>query len=125
MKVERVTSIVIDDDIDLRDVFVELLEMHNIDVLGTGNNGLEAFELYQKFQPNIVFLDEFMPEFDGFYGLEKIRKYDPLAKIVWVTAATEKELKFDKNNITAVIEKPIDIDQVVSLVDKMMLGKVL
>ncbi|MDE1769163.1 MAG: response regulator [Thaumarchaeota archaeon] len=115
-----VTCIVIDDDIDLRDIFVELLGINNVTVLGTGINGHEAFELYKKFNPTIVFLDEFMPDFDGRYGMEKIRKYSPHANIILVTSATKNELKFHKDDITAMIEKPIQMDQLMAIVNKMM-----
>ena len=79
--------IVIDDDIDVIDAFSEYLKIKGIDVLGVGNNGKTAFDLYQKFRPDVVFLDAKMPKYDGFYGLEKILDYDPEAKIIVATAS--------------------------------------
>jgi DNA-binding response OmpR family regulator len=55
-----------------------------------------------------------MPYFDGFYVLEQIRKIDPKAKIIMVTAdkssATNKKLH--KVKPTDVIYKPYDIEQI-------------
>ncbi|WP_255486576.1 response regulator transcription factor [Candidatus Nitrosotenuis sp. DW1] len=71
---EMITAIVIDDDIDTVDVFCDYLEIVNVKVLGRGYNGKEAVELYRKHNPNVVFLDLMMPDYDGFYALEHIRK---------------------------------------------------
>jgi chemotaxis response regulator CheB len=40
-------AIVIEDDIELRELFVDLLRIHNVHVIGTGSNGKEAYELYK------------------------------------------------------------------------------
>ena len=52
-----------------------------------------------------------MPDYDGLYALENIRKIDPNSKVVMVTADTSSETesilkKFQPN---AVIHKPYDI----------------
>jgi DNA-binding response OmpR family regulator len=67
------TAIVIDDDLDLTEVLSELLELHDIRVLGIGYNGKDAVQLYKKYKPDIVFLDLMMPKYDGYYGLAGIK----------------------------------------------------
>ena len=114
------TAIVIDDEPDVRDVFSDCLSMYDVKVLGIGKNGKEAVELYKKFQPEIVFLDVLMPEFDGLYGLEKIREYDPESKVIVVTASidtvTRKELV--ERNASAVIWKPFDMKKVLQIIEQ-------
>ena len=83
--------IVIDSDLDIREVYSEFLRLKSIDVLATGNNGKDAVELYQKYRPDIVLMDLGMPDFDGFYGLENIRKTDPNAKVVINTGSAEHD----------------------------------
>jgi len=89
--------IVVDDDKDTVEVFCEYLEIKGIEVLGRGHNGREAVELFKEKKPEIVLLDVMMPEYDGFFGLKNIRKLDPNAKVIMVTADltsdTEKKLK--------------------------------
>lgn len=65
------TAIVIDDDHDIVDVFSDILQILQIDVIGKGYDGKEAVELYQKFTPDLVILDLMMPKYDGIYALER------------------------------------------------------
>ncbi|HEY8110109.1 MAG TPA: response regulator [Candidatus Nitrosotenuis sp.] len=115
-----ITSIVIDDDVDTVDVFCDYLEIVNVKVVGRGHNGKVAVELYQKHNPDVVFLDLMMPDYDGFYALENIRKINPTAKIVVVTADLRRDTT-NKLNIlkpTEVFIKPYDINKISELLSK-------
>ena len=46
--------IVIDDESDVSEVLCEFLKIKGIQVVGRGKNGKDAFELYKKFNPDIV-----------------------------------------------------------------------
>lgn len=109
-----ITCIVIDDDKNITKVFSEFLELIGIDVLAQGHTGDDAVSLYIKHRPEIVFTDIMMPDTDGFYGIEKIKEFDPDAKIVAVTAdiSSETEQRLNKMNITAVIYKPFNRDEI-------------
>lgn len=115
-----VTAIVIDDDIDTVDVFCDYLKLKNVEVLGKGHNGKDAFELYQKYKPDIVFLDLMMPDYDGFYGLENIRKANPSSKVVIITADLREETaeKLQKLKPTEVFIKPYDIEKITKLLER-------
>jgi len=115
-----ITAIVVDDDVDTVDVFCDYLQIVNVKVLGRGHNGKAAVELYQKYNPDVVFLDLMMPDYDGFYALENIRKINPAAKIIVVTADlrgdTAERLKVLKP--TEVFIKPYDINKISELLRK-------
>ncbi|MCZ6583270.1 MAG: response regulator [Thaumarchaeota archaeon] len=117
-----VTSIIVDDDFDTVEVFSEYLELSDIDVVGKGYNGKDAVDLYQKLKPDVVFLDVLMPDYDGFYALEKIRQLDHDAKIIMVTASltaqTEDMLK--DLNASAIIYKPYDINNIIETVHRVL-----
>lgn len=114
-----ITAIVVDDDEDIVAVFCEYLETIGVKVVGKGRNGKKAVELYQQQDPDVVFLDLIMPEYDGFYALENIRKINPHSRIVIVTAhMTESNVtKMNAFNPTKIFFKPFDLDQVKKLVD--------
>jgi CheY-like chemotaxis protein len=105
-----ITCIVIDDDRGITEMFSELLELMGLEVLACGHDGNEAISLYMKYRPDIIFTDIMMPNFDGFYGIEKIKEIDPDVKIVAITAdiSLEIEQRLNKLNIAAVIYKPFD-----------------
>ncbi len=112
-------AIVVDDDKNVRGVFTELLQIAKFDVIGTGSNGKEAAELYQKLQPDVVFIDAMMPQYDGFYGVEKIKAYDPDAVIVMVTGSINVDERLEQCNATAVLPKPIDINKIINVTSKL------
>ena len=111
-------AIVIDDNKDLLDVFVELLQLNGIDVIGSGVNGKEAVELYQKLHPDVVFIDALMPKYDGFYGLKKIRECNPNALVFLVTGSANIEKKLDGCTATAILEKPINMSKIMNAVNR-------
>ncbi len=114
-----IKAIVIDDDIDVRDLFVELLKMNNVEIVGVGANGKEAVDLFLAHRPAFVFIDYIMPEYDGLYGAKKIREVDPSAKIVLVSGSYFEEGKLD-DTVNAILKKPIEIGDVVSTINKMV-----
>lgn len=115
------TTIVIDDEHDNAAVFAEYLSLYNFDVLATGHDGKSAFELYQKLRPEVVFLDLMMPEYDGFYGLEKIKRFDPSAKVIIVTADASEAAtrRIALLGAGAVVYKPVKMNEILLAVKKL------
>ena len=111
---ESTTAIVIDDDITSVHLFRDVLEMIGVTVLASGYDGKAAVRLYERYSPDIVFTDIMMPENDGFYALKEIRKLDPHAKVVAVTAdcTNESATRLKELNVSAVVYKPFDIQDI-------------
>ena len=116
--------IVVDDDRGTLAVFNEFLEENGINILGEARNGKSAVELYKNCKPDVVLLDVLMPKYDGIYALEKIREFDPNAKVIMVTAdlTADTEEKMTQLNASAVIYKPYEIDRVLETIDKVNKG---
>ncbi|MCE9652154.1 MAG: response regulator [Nitrosarchaeum sp.] len=114
VKQKKSTILVIDDDPDAVNIFAEYLEIKGISSVERCTDGGKALEIFKKIRPEVVFLDIMMPDFDGFYLLDEIRKIDPQAKVIMVTAdqstATKKKLREIKP--TDVIYKPYEIKQI-------------
>ena len=117
-----VSVIVIEDNIDSMGVLCEFLQIKNLDVIGRGKNGQDAIKLYNQLRPDAVIMDVMMPEFDGYYGLEGIKKNDPNAVIVMVTAdktdITRKKLM--DLNASAILYKPNDVNKIKPTVEKLV-----
>lgn len=109
-----ITCIVIDDDANTTEVFSDILELIGLQVVGKGYDGNDAISLYKKHLPDVVFTDVVMPYADGFYALEKIREFDPNAKVIAVTAdfTMDVERRLKEMNVTAIIRKPFDQNEI-------------
>lgn len=112
------TVLVVDDNHDVLSLLVELLEIKKFQVVGTGRNGKEAVELYEKFHPDITFLDVIMPNTDGLYALSMIREINPDAIVIMVTTDLSQDTsdRLEDLRANAVIYKPFDIDNLVKTV---------
>ncbi len=112
------TVLVVDDNPDVSSLFVELLEIKKFQVVGTGRNGKEAVELYEKFRPDITFLDVIMPNTDGLYALSMIRKINPDAIVIMVTTdlSLDTSDRLEDLRANAIVYKPFDIDNLVKTV---------
>lgn len=112
--------ILIDDNHALTTVISDLLTANLIDVLGVGENGEEAVELYKKYSPDFVVMDYLMPDFNGLYGLQNIRKIDPNAKVIMFTGSADPGLfdKFRESGVFAIVEKPVDVNSLAEIINK-------
>ena len=112
--IQMINCIIIDDSQDIVNVFSDLLKISDIEVIATGTDGKEAVELYEKYSPDVIFVDLIMPKYDGFYAIQNIRKIDPDAKIIVVTGDlnTDEGDLLDLHKVTAVIFKPFDMHAV-------------
>ncbi len=112
------TVLVVDDNSDVRSLLVELLELKNFKVVGTGRNGQDAVILYEKLKPDITFLDVVMPNTDGLYALDHIREMNSDAVVIMITTDLSKDTakRLEDLRATAIVYKPFDIDDLVKIV---------
>ena len=113
------TTIIVDDDIDVAESLSDLLHLHEFSILGRGINGKEAVELYEKFKPDLVLLDMQMPHYDGCYAVKGINKIDPNANIIIVTGdcRSEKIENIKETNVT-ILQKPLAVQEIINISSK-------
>jgi len=123
-KNKSISAIVIDDSADIVDLLCDFLELANVQVLGKGYDGKDAVQLYKKVRPDVVLLDIMMPEYDGFYALEKIRQIDRNAKILMVTADLRKDTEDRLGRVGGIeiVYKPFDFNHLLEGIHKLFDG---
>ncbi|EGG42338.1 CheY-like receiver [Candidatus Nitrosarchaeum limnium SFB1] len=110
--------IIIDDNYELAEVVSEFFRLKSINVLATGKNGKEAVELYKEHTPDVVLMDFMMPDFDGLYGLENIRKINPNAKVIIMTGADDVPTqKLTELGVYSIIIKPCDMAELIKIIN--------
>lgn len=85
------TVLIVDDSRTSRRFLKDILERAGYSVIGEAVNGQDGYDQYVKYHPEVVTMDITMPEVDGIECLKLIRKHDPKAKVIMVTAAGQKE----------------------------------
>ncbi|MCB0496045.1 MAG: PAS domain S-box protein [Cyclobacteriaceae bacterium] len=113
--------LVVDDNLINREVAGEILSQSGCNVK-LAQSGLEAIELVEENDFDIVFMDIQMPEMDGIQTTRRIKKLNkrPLPKIIAMTAYAmkEDEEKFIKKGLDDYLAKPIRAQELIDKVVK-------
>ncbi|MDQ3855450.1 MAG: response regulator transcription factor, partial [Chloroflexota bacterium] len=81
--------VVADDHVLFRDGISSLLEAHGVDVVGQARDGVQALELTQALEPDVVLMDLKMPVMDGLTATRLICARHPNVKVVILTASED------------------------------------
>ena len=100
--------LIVDDSRTSRRILRDIIERAGYKVVGEAINGQEGFDQYVKLSPDIVTMDITMPEMGGIESLKLIKKNNPDAKVVMVTAAGQKSKMMEalKDGATEFVSKP-------------------
>ena len=116
---DLVNILLVDDD--ARNIFAltTILENHEMEVL-SATNGRQAIGIIERTPDlGVVLMDIMMPEMDGYQTMHKIRENPELRRLP-IVALTAKAMKGDREKCIEAgasdyITKPVDIDQLLSL----------
>ena len=113
--------LVVDDAQFMRMRCERLLTENGFEVV-KAENGAEAIQVYQEQKPDAVLMDITMPEMDGLTALKEIRKRDPNAKVVMLTALGQQGIVIEaiKSGAKDFIVKPFDTERVLQAVNKVL-----
>ncbi|MGN0378481.1 MAG: response regulator [Butyrivibrio sp.] len=108
--------LMVDDSRMSRKMLREILEKAGYEVAGEASNGVEGLEQYKSLKPDVVTMDITMPEMDGIACLTEIKKENPDAKVIMVTAAgqSSKLVEALKLGASEFICKPYEPEQILN-----------
>ncbi len=116
------TILIVDDTAFMRKMLRDIFEKCNFNVVGEAANGKEAVAMYEELLPDLTTMDITMPEMDGIEALKAIRKIDPAAQVVMVSALglQDKVLNAVKAGAKNFIVKPFDEKKVIDVVNAVL-----
>ena len=116
--VAAISAVVIDDEQLARDELTFLLKEHpEVDIAGTASNGIEAVDLIQRVEPDVVFLDVQMPGLDGMSVVRQLREqHDALPHFVFVTAYDTYAIEAFRMEAMDYLLKPVEKERLAETV---------
>ncbi len=108
-----ITSVIADDELLARNELAFLLkDFPEIEVVGIAANGIEAVEMIENLEPDLVFLDVQMPGLDGLGVIQHLRDRDiPLPHFVLATAFDQYAIEAFRLEALDYLLKPIEKDR--------------
>jgi len=115
----------VDDEEEALAVLVDFLTDlgHNVH---TAVDGEKAIELFSALQPDIVFLDLYMPKVDGVGVLQKLHEMGIHSEVVVMTGYNDTphiRRQLEDHPISYFLEKPLDLLDIERIVNEIMARK--
>lgn len=112
--------LIVDDSRTSRKVLREILERNGHTVVAEAVNGEDGYLKYKEFQPDVVTMDITMPVMDGVESLSLIKKENPKAIVLMITAAGQKEKMLDsiKRGAEEFIMKPFNEAEILGALER-------
>ncbi|MEA4922695.1 MAG: sigma-54 dependent transcriptional regulator [Eubacteriaceae bacterium] len=113
--------LIVDDEASLRQLLGKVMKREGYEVF-TGRDGAEGMEIFQNNPVDLIISDIKMPNMDGIEFLHSVKKADPSVAFVLITAFATTETAIDalKSGAQDYVTKPFDIDEILSVVNKLM-----
>jgi two-component system, chemotaxis family, chemotaxis protein CheY len=113
--------LIVDDALIMRMRIREIAIEAGWEIAGEATDGQEAVAQFAERRPDLVTLDIVMPTMDGVAALREIRRIDPHARVVMVSAVDQKEKLSECIRLGAMdfIVKPFDKTSLRGVLDKL------
>jgi two-component system chemotaxis response regulator CheY len=119
-EVPRKRLLVVDDAMIMRAIIKDIATKAGWQIAGEAANGVECVARYRELKPDLVTLDIVMPEMDGVEALRTLRREDPEARVVMVTAIDQRAKLSECIQLGAIdfVVKPFDKQRLTSMLQK-------
>jgi UDP-3-O-acyl N-acetylglucosamine deacetylase len=117
--------LIVDDQAEILASLGSILLEEGHEVL-TASDGQEALHIVQSDAPDVVFLDIWIPGIDGMQTLRAIKRIAPLCSVIMMSGhgTIETAVKAIKLGAADYLEKPLNLEDVLHLVQRAILAKV-
>jgi two-component system, LytTR family, response regulator len=114
------TTLIVDDEsLACEELSYLLRDFPEIELAATGRNGLEAVDLIQKLEPDLVFLDVQMPGLDGMGVVRQLRERGlDLPHFIFVTAYDQYAIEAFRVEALDYLLKPVDKGRLAETIER-------
>jgi len=117
---QSLTALIVDDEALARDELAYLLkDFPDVEIAASAANGLEAIEIIEDIEPDLVFLDVQMPGLDGLGVIRRLREKDaPLPYFILATAFENYAVEAFQVEAFDYLLKPVEKDRLAATLER-------
>jgi len=114
--------LIVDDAMFMRRMLSDILEKGGHTICGEAATGKEAVDQYKQLRPDLVTMDIIMPDMSGIEAVKEIKKLDPKARILMVSAMGQQALVLEAVQAGAVdyVVKPFQPSRVLESIERII-----
>lgn len=119
----KIKVLIVDDSLYMRTVLKNILTDEGHEIVGEAGNGQEALEKAKDLKPDLITLDNIMPDLNGIEVLKKLKQNNLHSKIVMISSVGQDAMVNEAMQLGAdnYIIKPFTPERVVEVIDKVLL----
>ena len=116
---------IVDDEKPILDLFEVIQEVCDFTIVAEAFTGEDAIEKYStlKIKPDVVIMDQRMPDMDGVEATRKILSIDKSAKILFVSGDPLSEEEARSAGAIGFLEKPFGLKELNAAIEKALKEK--
>ncbi|NHJ46635.1 MAG: response regulator [Asgard group archaeon] len=120
---EKMAILVIDDEPDFNEVFVDMLKRNSYKNVTDVGSGEEAIAYFKENPVDIAFIDLDLPDINGIDLIGKLRAINPDTEFIIITGfgSLDYAIKAMQMDVGAFLEKPISADKFVRTLEEVMI----
>jgi two-component system chemotaxis response regulator CheY len=88
----RVRILVADDADFMYEMLENLIDKNRFEVVGYAGDGEEAVKKFKELTPDLVTMDILMPRMNGIKSIKEIRRLNPKARVLVISALSDPDL---------------------------------
>ena len=118
----RIRILVADDADFMYEMLENLIDKNRFEVVGYAADGEEAVKKFKELTPDLITMDILMPRMNGIRSIKEIRRVNPRARILVISALSDPDLI--KEAMTAgasdYITKPFSVSDLKARISKVI-----
>lgn len=120
---KNVKVVIVDDSPFSISIIRDILEENGLTVVGEAGNLEEVINVVKEQKPDLVTMDMTLPGTDGIECIKAINKIDENISVVVISSMMDEEIvkKAKQNRVAGYIQKPIDPEELMSTIDKVVM----
>lgn len=123
--VKKIRIVIVDDSPFSISILRDILTERGYEVVGEAGSLEETRQVVRDTKPELVTMDMTIPGTDGLECTRAIHEIDPNIKVIIVSSMMDDEIvkKAKENKVSGYIQKPVDSDELVTVIERIISGE--